>query len=108
VDDDLTSVFRPYDRKEPKLDFLNRDKFVIGIEQARYKEIPSNYKKLSANEIHLAREELDHDGLFGNKLVKRLFARSALTADLAASFLEPAQRLEGGSLYQVRNCSGLG
>ena len=69
--DDLTSVFRPYDRKEPKLDFLNRDKFVIGIEQPRYKEIPSNYKKLSANEIHLAREELDHNGLFENKLVKR-------------------------------------
>jgi len=48
---DLTSAFRRYDSREPDLDFLNRDRFVIGIEQARYKEIPSNYSKLSALEI---------------------------------------------------------
>jgi phospholipase C len=47
----LTSVFRRYDAKEPKLDFLDRDKFVVGIQQARCKEIPSNYKKLDAAEI---------------------------------------------------------
>ncbi|HEY1498384.1 MAG TPA: phospholipase C, phosphocholine-specific [Acidobacteriaceae bacterium] len=47
----LTSTFRPYEGREAKLDFPGRDKFVIGIEQARYKEIPSNYKRLAVNEI---------------------------------------------------------
>jgi phospholipase C len=55
---DLTSVFRPYDRKQPALDFLDRDKFVIGIEQARYKEIPSNYRTLTSTEI----DNINHDG----------------------------------------------
>jgi phospholipase C len=47
----LTSVFRPYDGKEPGLDFLDRDKFVVSIQKARYKEIPSNYRKLEAAHI---------------------------------------------------------
>jgi phospholipase C len=51
VSGDLSSVFRPHDEKQPALDFLNRDRFVVGIEQARYKEIPSNYKKLGTDEI---------------------------------------------------------
>jgi len=48
---DLTSVFRPYDPKDGALEFLNRDKFVVSIEQARNKEIPSNYRKLTADQI---------------------------------------------------------
>src|SRR6202012_5235991 len=48
---DLTSVFRSYDPKEGALDFLNRNKFVVSIEKARYKEIPANYRKLTAGEI---------------------------------------------------------
>jgi phospholipase C len=51
ISGDLTSVFRTYDPKESALDFLNRDKFVVGIEKARFKEIPSNYKKLTAEQI---------------------------------------------------------
>jgi phospholipase C len=51
ISGDLTSVFRPYDPKEPALDFLNRDKFVVSIEKARFKEIPSNYQKLTAGQI---------------------------------------------------------
>jgi phospholipase C len=48
---DLTSIFRPYDPKDGALEFLNRDKFVVSIEQARHKEIPSNYRKLTAEQI---------------------------------------------------------
>jgi phospholipase C len=48
---DLASVFRPYDPKESKLPFLNRDGFVVGIEEARYKEIPSDYRKLTSEQI---------------------------------------------------------
>jgi phospholipase C len=51
ISGDLTSVFRPDDQKEARLDFLNRDKFVVSIQKARYKEIPSNYRKLTAEEI---------------------------------------------------------
>lgn len=51
VSGNLTSVFRPYDRTEPELDFLDRDKFVVSIEKARYKEVPSNYRKLEPDQI---------------------------------------------------------
>ncbi|HZY62971.1 MAG TPA: phospholipase C, phosphocholine-specific [Edaphobacter sp.] len=47
----LTSVFRPYDGKRPSLPFVKRDPFVESIQRARYKEIPSNFKALSAEEI---------------------------------------------------------
>src|SRR5262249_2520192 len=53
---DLTSVFRPYDPKEPTLAFLNRDKFVVSIEKARFKEVPSNYRKLTPAQI----DEINH------------------------------------------------
>ena len=48
---DLTSCFRPHDSNEPKLNFLDRDKFVISIQQARFKEIPSNFKPLTPAQI---------------------------------------------------------
>jgi phospholipase C len=51
VSGDLTSVFRPHDPQESRLVFLDRDKFVVGIQQARYKEIPSNYRKLTVAQI---------------------------------------------------------
>jgi phospholipase C len=57
ISGDLTSVFRPTSAKEPALDFLKRDKFVVSIQEARYKEIPSNYRKLEAAQI----EEINHN-----------------------------------------------
>ena len=51
VSGDLTSAFRPYDPKELALDSLDRDKFVVSIEKARFKEIPSNYRKLTTQQI---------------------------------------------------------
>jgi phospholipase C len=51
ISGDLTSCFRPHDAKEPKLDFLDRNKFVAGIQRARNKEVPSNYRKLTAEQI---------------------------------------------------------
>jgi phospholipase C len=51
ISGDLTSVFRPSSAKEPALDFLNRDRFVVSIQQARDKEIPSNYRKLDTAQI---------------------------------------------------------
>jgi phospholipase C len=51
ISGDLTSCFRPHDPKETKLDFVDRDKFVVGIQKARYKEIPSGFRKLNAEQI---------------------------------------------------------
>lgn len=51
ISGDLTSVFRPHDATEPDFDLLNRNQYVVGIEKARYKEIPSNYHALSADQI---------------------------------------------------------
>jgi phospholipase C len=49
---DLTSVFSPYDGDKPdKIDFLNRNNFVEEIYNARFKEDPSGYKKLSDEDV---------------------------------------------------------
>jgi phospholipase C len=90
VSGDLTSVFRPYDPKTASLDFLNRDKFVVGIEQARYKELPANYRKLTAAQVeqinHTPRhsEEMPHQeaGIRpACPLPYELYADGGLTAD---------------------------
>ena len=48
----LTSAFTLYDGKEKeKLPFLSRDPFLEKIYNAKFKDAPSNYKKLSAKEI---------------------------------------------------------
>jgi len=49
---DLTSVFSPYDGNTPdKIDFLNRDNFVGEIYNAKFKEDPSGFKKLSDEDV---------------------------------------------------------
>ncbi|MGA7524618.1 MAG: phospholipase C, phosphocholine-specific [Acidobacteriaceae bacterium] len=87
---DLTSAFRLHDRKEPDLDFLNRDKFVIGIEQARYKEIPSNYKTLAASEVDDINRNLQRSSFTSHQepgtrpscaLPYELYADGGLTSD---------------------------
>jgi len=47
----LTSVFRPADDTQSTLPFLDRDKHVESIQRAQNKVIPSNYKKLSEQQI---------------------------------------------------------
>jgi phospholipase C len=49
---DLTSVFRPYNGEKITLpEFLERDEFIEGIHKAQFKQLPNNYKKLTAEEI---------------------------------------------------------
>jgi phospholipase C len=49
---DLTSVFRPYNGEKITLpEFLERDAFIEGIHKAQFRQLPSNYKKLTADEI---------------------------------------------------------
>jgi phospholipase C len=63
ISGDLTSVFRPYDPKEAVLDFLNRNKFVVSIEKARYEKIPSDYRKLTADQIEQINRSPRHSAL---------------------------------------------
>src|ERR1700733_12289292 len=60
---DLTSAFRPYDPNGPALDYLNRDKFVASIAEARCRQVPSNYKKLTAGDIEQINHSPQHSAL---------------------------------------------
>lgn len=49
---DLTSVFRPYNGEKITLpEFLERDAFIESIHKAQFKQLPSNFKKLTTEEI---------------------------------------------------------
>jgi phospholipase C len=49
---DLSSVFRPYNgEKLNKPAFLERDEFIESIHKAQFKNVPSNYKQLTKEDI---------------------------------------------------------
>lgn len=51
---DLTSAFRPYNGEETKLPkFIERNTFMKGIHDAKFKGLPSNFKALNSGEISL-------------------------------------------------------
>jgi phospholipase C len=55
---DLTSVFRTNNgEKNTNPDFLKRDEFVESIHRAQFKNIPSNYKRLTKEEIDQINKE---------------------------------------------------
>ncbi|HUN83959.1 MAG TPA: phospholipase C, phosphocholine-specific [Terracidiphilus sp.] len=108
---DLTSVFRRYDGIEQALDFLDRDKFVIGIEQARYKEVPSSYRKLAATEIDEINRNLQKSSLTSHQepgtrpacaLPYELRADGGLTPDGTQYEL----RLTAGDSVHGKNAAG--
>lgn len=52
VSGDLTSAFRPYNGEKISLpDWLDRNKHVQEIYNARFKDLPNNFKALSADEV---------------------------------------------------------
>jgi phospholipase C len=90
ISGDLTSCFRPYSAKESKLEYLDRNKFVIGIQKARNKEVPSNFKALnatqiaaiSANPVHSEDTSHQESGIRpACALPYELYADGALSAD---------------------------
>ena len=83
VSGNLTSVFRPYGGAEPELDFLDRDKFVVSIQKARYKEIPSSYRKLETAQIDDINRNLQHS-LFTSHQEPGVRAACALPYELYA------------------------
>ncbi len=55
----LTSAFRKYDGKQVEVKFVKRDEFVESIHEAKFKEVPDNYKKIPIEE---QRALIDHPG----------------------------------------------
>jgi phospholipase C len=97
VSGDLTSVFRPYDPKETALDSLARDKFLVGIEKARFKEIPSNYRRLTAEQIEQINIAPLHSGLIPRQ-EEGLRPACALPYELYAD----GNLSEDGTHYELR------
>jgi len=61
---DLTSVFRANDdAKENFSEFLDRQQFIEGIHKAQFKSPPTNYKKLTIEEIETVRKNPLHSPL---------------------------------------------
>ena len=62
---DLTAAFSPFNGSKPdNIAFLKRDRFVEDIHNARFKDVPKGYKKLSEQEIvKIVRQPLTIDRL---------------------------------------------
>jgi phospholipase C len=90
ISGDLTSVFRPYNAKSSALDFLDRDKFVVTIQEARNKEVPSDYRKLNPAQVADINSSLLHSQFISHQekgirpscpLPYELYAEGRLSAD---------------------------
>ncbi len=58
---DLTSVFRKYNgEKLNKLQFLQKKKFIESIHKAQFKNIPSNFRKLTQQEVEQFNKNTAH------------------------------------------------
>ena len=58
ISGDLTSVFRPFNGEEITLpEFLDRDKFVKSIYNARFKGLPDNFRNLSEEEARAGSDD---------------------------------------------------
>lgn len=88
---DLSSVFRPYNgEKLTALQPVNKDEFVKTIHRAQFKGLPSDYKKLSAEEIKKINTDPYSSGLMplqekgirsANAIPYELYAYGHLSAD---------------------------
>ena len=90
ISGDLTSCFRTYTTDDAKLDYLNRDKFVIQIRDAKDKEVPANFRALTAEQIAEVNQKLAASQWMSrqepgtrpaNPLPYELYADGALSAD---------------------------
>lgn len=80
VSGDLTSAFRPYNGEKTDLPFLERDQFLKTIQLAKYKEVPSNFKKLTKEDISQA--NTDPHSLLLTKQEKGIRPSTALPYEL--------------------------
>ena len=84
ISGNLTSVFRRFDgQKLAPLPFIKRDPFVETIYNAKFKELPAGYRKLSATEIAAISENPSASTL-GTRQEKGVRSSSALSYQLYA------------------------
>jgi phospholipase C len=90
ISGDLTSCFRTHTPDDAKLDYLDRDKFVIQIREAKDKELPADFKALTAGQIAELNQKLAGSQWMSkqepgtrpaNSLPYELYADGALSAD---------------------------
>jgi len=94
---DLTSVFSPFDGKPlEKIPFLDRDLYVEEIYNAQFKEMPSGYQKLSAEQVAMVKKEPVTTGLLTEQekgvrpscaLPYELYADGRISADRKDIFI---------------------
>ena len=86
----LTAAFTKYDDKKEELPFLSFDPFVESIYNAKFKEEPTNFKELSADEINQINNDPASSNLMSqqepgarpaNPLPYELYAEGKLSAD---------------------------
>ncbi|HXB63160.1 MAG TPA: phospholipase C, phosphocholine-specific [Acidobacteriaceae bacterium] len=98
VSGDLTSIFRRFDGEKPTpLPFLERDPFVEGIHKAQFQPVPSDYRKLSDEEIASVAQNTHGSGLLPHQ-EKGVRPSCALPYEL---YVE-AGLSGGGSMVEMR------
>jgi phospholipase C len=91
---DLTSAFRPYEARKMALpEFLARNNFLEGIHKAKFKDVPANFKLLTAQDIEHVKQNPHNSSLLpqqekgikpANALPYQLYADGKLNADKTA------------------------
>jgi phospholipase C len=90
ISGDLTSCFRTQTKDDARLNYLDRDKFVIQIREAKDKELPANFKALTTPQIAEVNQKLATSQWMSkqepgtrpaNPLPYELYADGALSAD---------------------------
>ena len=90
ISGDLTNCFRVQTNDDVKLEYLNRDKFVIQIREAKDKELPANFKALTAEQVADVNQKLSASQWMSkqepgtrpaNPLPYELYADGVLSAD---------------------------
>lgn len=109
---DLTSVFRPWNGEKITLPkFLERDEFIEGIHKAQFKQLPDNYKKLSAEEIAVINKDRWSSPLMPQQekgirdacaIPYELYAESNLSADKKTV----AIKLKAGNIIFKKQAAG--
>jgi phospholipase C len=103
---DLTSVFRRYNNEDiTNPSFLERDEFIEAIHKARFRNPPSNFKKISDADLEVLRKGGDNNILpvqekgtrTANALPYELYADGKLSADkkLFNISLQSANKIHG-------------
>jgi phospholipase C len=90
ISGDLTSCFRTQTKDDTRLNYLDRDRFVIQIREAKDKELPANFKALTVPQIAEVNQKLAASQWMSkqepgtrpaNPLPYELYADGSLSAD---------------------------